>query len=210
MHQTNRNFDTEAATWDEQSTRVRLAQDIADAMQRQIPITSGMDALDLGCGTGLLSFHLQPLVRSITGIDNSPGMLDVFNAKVAAQGLTNISSQLRDLDKGDTLSGQYHLIVSSMTLHHIREFAPLFAQFYRIMAPGGFLGLADLDLDDGQFHEDSTGVFHPGFDRGALRQALIDAGFVDVAATTAAEVEKKARNGEQRRFTVLLMTGRKL
>jgi len=43
--------------------------------------------------------------------------------------------------------------------------------------PGGFLSIADLDSDDGQFHEDKTGVFHSGFDRNVMRQYFSEAGF---------------------------------
>ena len=204
-----RDFDKEAAAWDEQPARVRLAKDIAAAIVRQVTITTDMDALDFGCGTGLLTLHLQPLVRSITGADSSRGMLDIFNAKIAELQLARTRTLLCDLDKGDSLSGRYDLVTSGMTLHHIREIAPLLAQFYTVMAPGGTLCLADLDLEEGQFHADSTGVFHNGFDRTALRASFIDAGFVEVEGVTAAEIEKPARNGAMRRFSVFLMTGRK-
>lgn len=77
------------------------------------------------------------------------------------------------------------------------------------MAPGGYLCIADLDLDGGRFHEDNTGVFHFGFDREALRKTFIAAGFSNVRDVSAAEVEKPVAHGERKRFTVFLMTGRK-
>jgi ubiquinone/menaquinone biosynthesis C-methylase UbiE len=209
MDTKKRDFDKEAASWDENPARVKVAQEIATAIRRQVPITSDMDALDFGCGTGLLTFHLQPFVRSIIGVDSSQGMLDIFNAKVAAMGLAHTRSLLCDLDKGEGLSGRYDLIASSMTLHHVQRIAPLLAQFHRVMAPGGLLCLADLDSDEGQFHQDNTGVFHFGFDRKALRSSLVEAGFFDIADTTAAEIEKPASDGTTRRFSVFLMTGRK-
>ena len=204
-----RDFDKEAASWDEHPTRTKLARDIGNAIVKQVAITSDMDALDFGCGTGLLTMQLQPLVRSITGVDSSQGMLNIFNAKTAGLQLSNVTSLLCDLDKGDTLSGRYHLVVSAMTLHHIQEIASLLRQCNAVMVPGATLCLADLDLEGGRFHEDNTGVFHFGFDRAALHTMLIDAGFVDVAAVTAAEIEKPAGDGTMRRFTVFLMTARK-
>jgi cyclopropane fatty-acyl-phospholipid synthase-like methyltransferase len=169
-----------------------------------------MDVMDFGCGTGLLTIRLQPYVRSITGVDNSQGMLDIFNTKISKLKLTNIRPLVVDLDKGDTLAGNYHLIVSNMTLHHIKEIQPFFDQFYNIMAPAGYLCIADLDLDEGQFHDDKTGVFHFGFDRKAVRKYFADAGFENVHDMTAAEVVKPAYNGETRRFTVFLMIGQKI
>ncbi len=204
-----RDFDKEAASWDERPLRVKLAKDIADAILKQITLTSEMDALDFGCGTGLLTVQLQHLVHSITGMDSSQGMLDVFNTKIARLKQTNVRTLLVDLDKGDTLAGNYHLIVSNMTLHHVKKIEPLFDQFYSIMTPSGYLCIADLDLDDGQFHEDNTGVFHFGFDRTALRRTFAEAGFENIRDTSAAEVTKMTPNGEPLQFTVFLMTGQK-
>ena len=59
-----------------------------------------------------------------------------------------------------------------MTLHHIPDVARLLAEFRNVLKPGGRLCIADLDSDGGRFHEDSTGVFHPGFDRAVLVQDL--------------------------------------
>jgi ubiquinone/menaquinone biosynthesis C-methylase UbiE len=209
MNIEKRDFDKEAASWDEHPARIKLANDIANAVLNYIVLKPDMDALDFGCGTGLLTIELQPLVHSITGIDSSRGMLDIFDTKIAKLKLTNVRTQLVDLEKGDTLAGNYHLIVSSMTLHHIKEIKPLFDQFYNIITPAGYLCIADLDLDDGQFHDDNTGVFHFGFDRTTLRKTFTEAGFDNVQDLSAAQVAKPTRNGEMRQFTVFLMTGQK-
>jgi 2-polyprenyl-3-methyl-5-hydroxy-6-metoxy-1,4-benzoquinol methylase len=209
MNTEKKDFDKEAASWDEHPPRVKLAKDIADAITKQIVLTPEMDVLDFGCGTGLLTIQLLPFVRSVTGVDSSQGMLDVLSAKIAKQKLKNINTLLVDLDKGDTLEGNYDLVLSNMTLHHVREIEPLFDQFHNITAPGGHLCIADLDLDGGKFHADNTGVFHFGFAREALRKVFTGAGFDDIRDISAAEVVKTDINGETRSFSVFLMTGRK-
>jgi ubiquinone/menaquinone biosynthesis C-methylase UbiE len=209
MSTEKRDFDKEAAAWDENPARAQMARDVAQAVTRQVRLSPDMDVMDFGCGTGLLTLQLAPLVGSITGVDSSRGMLDVLAGKLARLSLTNVRMRYLDIDAGDVLDGRYGLILSSMTLHHIRRVEPLLEQFYRVLAPGGHLCLADLDPDDGQFHSDNQGVFHFGFDRADLRQAFAAAGFEDVRDTTAAEVTKPTRTGELRRFTIFLMTGRK-
>ena len=64
--------------------------------------------MDFVCGTGLLTLALQPYVRSITGVDNSQGMLDVFQAKIKEQHLNNVKANQLELDNGDVLTGSYH------------------------------------------------------------------------------------------------------
>lgn len=42
------------------------------------------DVLEIGCGTGLLSFRLAPYVRSILAIDAAEGMISALQAKLAS------------------------------------------------------------------------------------------------------------------------------
>jgi ubiquinone/menaquinone biosynthesis C-methylase UbiE len=204
-----RDFNKAAASWDMEPRRLKMAGDVANAIAGEIKLDSTMDVLDFGCGTGLLSFNLQPFVHSVMGMDSSRGMLDVFKAKIESQGLTNVKTRCLDPEKGDALDGEYHLVVSSMTLHHIKEIEPLLEQFYRVTAPGGYLCIADLDLDDGQFHESNEGVFHFGFDRATMGRAFMKAGFGDVRSRTAAETMKPAQSGGTRSFTIFLTMGKK-
>ncbi len=204
-----RDFDSAAASWDENPQRVKLAGEVAAAIERVVDITPAMDVADFGCGTGLLSFLLQPKVRSLTGIDSSPGMLDVFRKKSDRLKLANVRTQLVNLEKGDVPAGRYDLVVSNMTLHHVKEIAPLLRQLHGMLLPEGTLCITDLDPDGGMFHDDNTGVFHSGFDRQELRRAFSAAGFADIRDTTAAEIVKPDGSGGSRRFSIFLMTGRK-
>ncbi|HYA42940.1 MAG TPA: class I SAM-dependent methyltransferase [Syntrophobacteraceae bacterium] len=202
-------FDREAAFWDLDPGRVSLAEDIARAISDQGVLTPDMDLLEFGCGTGLLTLRLQPLVRSVVCVDSSMGMLGILKEKIENRSLTNITAQLMDPTKGEVLQGSYHLVVSSMTLHHVREIRPLIDQFYRIAAPRGYLCIADLDPDGGEFHGDNDTVFHCGFDRGQMRRTLMEAGFGDIRDTTAANVMKRVPSGGKKVFSVFLMIGRK-
>jgi 2-polyprenyl-3-methyl-5-hydroxy-6-metoxy-1,4-benzoquinol methylase len=201
-----RDFDQEAAKWDQVPGRVKVARDIAKSMLREITLTPDMDVLDFGCGTGLLTFALQPFVRTITGVDSSQGMLDVFKTKIREQHLNNVKADYIDLDKGDILTGAYHLIVSSMTLHHIKNITPLLKQFYSTLLPSGQLAIADLDLDDGKFHGNNDGVFHFGFNREELRLIFMEAGFRNIRTLQAAEIAKPVGDSKSRLFTIFLMT----
>ena len=145
MRAERRNFDKEAAAWDQNPGRVKLAKDVGDIILREISLTKEMDAMDFGCGTGLLTLRLQPLVRSITGIDSSGGMIEMLRMKIARQNLTNVRTLRIDPEKGDVLTGNYHLIVSNMTFHHIEKIRPVLDQFNRITAPSGYLLISDLE-----------------------------------------------------------------
>jgi ubiquinone/menaquinone biosynthesis C-methylase UbiE len=209
MNIEKRDFDKEAATWDEVPARVKLANDIVAAISEEIVLNSNMDVLDFGCGTGLLTLRLQPVVRSITGVDSSHGMINVLKAKIDKQNLSNVRTQYIDSEEGDIPGGNYNLIVSGMTLHHVKEIRSLIDRFYGIIAPSGYLCIADLDLDGGKFHDNNDGIFHFGFDRAELLRYFMNAGFGEIRDRTAAEVMKPVSDGGVRPFTVFLITGRK-
>jgi|PlaIllAssembly_1097288.scaffolds.fasta_scaffold121931_2 ubiquinone/menaquinone biosynthesis C-methylase UbiE len=202
-----RDFDKEAAGWDEHPTRVQLAQDVASAIARAVPLGPTMDVLDFGCGTGIATLQLAASVGTVTGVDSSQGMLDVLKAKIDRQGCTNVTT--RRLHPGDEVAGAYDLIVTSMTLHHVADIDAQLTQFFRALKASGWLCVADLDPEQGEFHDDNTGVFHFGFDRDALRCAFVRAGFADVHDVTATEVVKPTHKSGLRTFRVFLMTGQK-
>jgi 2-polyprenyl-3-methyl-5-hydroxy-6-metoxy-1,4-benzoquinol methylase len=201
-----RDFDSAARTWDENPARVRLAQDVGRAIRDTLRLTPDMDVLDFGCGTGLLTLGLQPYVRSITGVDSSPGMLKVLDGKISTSGLTNVRTALFDPDNAASLTGTYDLVVSSMTFHHIPEIFDLLVILNSHIRPGGRLAVADLDPDGGRFHDSNEGVHHSGFDRAILKKAMECAGFSKVRNRTAAIIHKSSPVCQDRSFTVFLMT----
>lgn len=204
-----RDFDKEAAQWDANPGRVKLSHDVADAIIREVGPSGNMDALDFGCGTGLVTLRLQPYVRTITGADSSRGMLDVLQEKVRAQGFTNVRVRFVDFEKGGRVDGTYDLVVSSMVLHHVADTAALFRQWRGLLRPGGRVCFADLDTEDGSFHGDNTGVFHLGFDREHLKNLLRETGFNDAWDITATRIVRETEGKGPREFSVFLIMARK-
>ena len=140
-----KNFDQDAAQWDEHPGKLKMAGDAAAAILREVTLTADMDVMDFGCGTGLLGLKLLPQVKSLTGVDSSQGMLAALRNKIKTLGLTNVRAQFLDLASGERPSGRYHLIVSSMTLHHVPDTAALFAEWFDLLYPGGQeAGFADV------------------------------------------------------------------
>src|SRR6186713_3172312 len=81
---TTSDFDARAATWDDDPTKIERAQAVANAIVRHVSLTGAMNAMEYGCGTGLLSFMLRPRLGRITLADVSDGMLAVAEGKIAA------------------------------------------------------------------------------------------------------------------------------
>ena len=203
-----KDFDKEAAAWDENPVRVKLANDVAETIINQVHPAGNWEALDFGCGTGLVTLRLQPFVKAITGADSSQGMLAVLEEKIRKQGVGNVRTRMVDFEHGGTVEGVFDLIFSSMTLHHVPDTAAVLKRLFGHLRPGGIISIADLDKEDGSFHPDNTGVFHYGFDRTQLKGLLEAAGFSDVHDTTAAGILRPGEKGN-REFSVFLITGKR-
>ncbi|ABK98493.1 class I SAM-dependent DNA methyltransferase [Pelobacter propionicus] len=185
-----RDFDTAAQTWDEKPQRVRLGREVAAAMAAALPLSREWDAMDFGCGTGLVTLNLSPLLGSMLGVDSSEKMVEQFNAKAAELGCSTVRAVRLDLEQGELPGGRYHLITCSMTMHHIPDIVPLLASLRSLLHPGGHVAITDLEAEDGSFHGDPVGVFHNGFEQEQFEQMLRQAGFTDISISTVTEIAK--------------------
>ena len=201
-------FNQAAPTWDENPGRQLMAQRIAGEILTHVPIDSATDVIDFGCGTGLVSLALQPHVHRIIGIDSSPGMLAVLDAKVRTLCITNVEMFCLDLSTQPAPDMHVDVIVSAMALHHIADIPVLLQALLPLLPPGGYLALADLDSEDGSFHEDKTGVYHAGIDRDWLMAQLSALGLQQLSATTAYVMERPSPDGVKR-YPIFLVSGRK-
>jgi ubiquinone/menaquinone biosynthesis C-methylase UbiE len=203
------NFDKRAKDWDSDPDKVQRARVVADAIRKAVPLKREMKALEYGCGTGLLSFALQPDLGQITLADTSQGMLDVLREKITAAGVTNMHPVRLDLASDPLPTERYDLTYSLMTLHHLHDVGNILTKFRDLLAPKGYLLAADLDMEDGSFHTDGTTDVHLGFDRVELQKRVEAAGFGNVSFSTAYEIKKKIGN-EEKTFPVFLMTAQKI
>jgi ubiquinone/menaquinone biosynthesis C-methylase UbiE len=202
------NFDESAKDWDSDPMKVERALAVAEAIRAAVPLQAGMTALEYGCGTGLVSFALQPDFVSITLADTSQGMLDVLTGKIKAAGVANMHPLRLDLSSGPLPASRFDITYSLLTLHHIPDTDTVLRQFAAILSPGGWLCIADLDSEDGTFHTDGTTDVHLGFDRALLQKKVEAAGFRDVRFSTAFN-NKKMIGKVEKVFPIFLLTARK-
>lgn len=192
-------FEDKARDWDERPVPQQISEGVFGAMKDAVAFSPEHTVMDFGAGTGLVATRIAPLVGHILAVDVSPAMLDKLAQKPELAGRVEVFCQ--DI-LHEPLDRRADLIVSAMAAHHVQDTRALLRTLFAHLAPGGRLALADLDAEDGTFHEAGTeGVFHAGFDRAALADLAREAGFSDLHFVTACEVER-----EGRRYPVFLLT----
>lgn len=217
-------FDKQAVEWDDNPGRVENARKIAVAIRQSVPLDKTMRALEFGCGTGLISRELFPMlgpersergsdadaagqrpegVATILAIDLSPGMIAQLQKRIAEAGLQNITAKCLDIFKSPP-AGPFDLIFSGMALHHVPDTDALLKALTGLLAPGGFIALADLDTEDETFHGEDAGPVHHGFDRKEMIHKIRTCGVVEITTITVNSLHKNGRD-----YPVFLLTARK-
>ena len=202
-------FDEAAAQWDNNPGRVNLARAVGEAIGRAVPFQPDWRALDYGAGTGLLTLNLQPRVAAMVALDSSTAMLEKLTQKLAAAAITNVQTRHWDLEAKPFPDTGFDLVVSSMTLHHLRSVPLVLNRLAEVLNPGGGLAVADLDSEDGSFHGQADDVFHHGFERGQIAEWLTNAGLRWVSVSDAHTMSKPSPTGEVRSYGIFLAVGQK-
>ncbi len=193
-------FSEKAQDWDAQTPVQKISSAVGATLKQQVALHPEMEVMDFGAGTGLISSHVAPQVAQIVAVDVSAAMLEKLQEKPELQGKVEAVCQ-NILDQ--PLKRSFDLIMSAMALHHVEDTAQLFRCFADHLKPGGQVALADLDTEDGTFHQQGNdGVFHFGFDRDHLQKLLTASGFTEVTFQTPHVVKREDSDREYPLFFV--------
>ncbi|MDO4783743.1 MAG: class I SAM-dependent methyltransferase [Propionibacteriaceae bacterium] len=200
-------FDDLAESWDEDPGRVERARAIAAGIRGRCELSAQTAVLEVGAGTGAIGRALARDAGSVVLLDPSAGMARVARRRADEDGLTRVRVVHGGLDE---VAGEiYDLLIAAMVLHHMDDTGEALGRFADLLSDGGQLAIADLDTDtNGQYHGEAFAGHH-GFDRDELGRALSRAGFCDLEWSSACQVTKTVADGQERVFSVFLVTARK-
>jgi SAM-dependent methyltransferase len=95
-------------------------------------------SLEVGAGTGYFSLNLlrAGIVREATCTDISPGMVRALTANAERLGLT-VKGLRADAESLPFADESFDLVLGHAVLHHLPDLARAFAEFHRVLKPGG-------------------------------------------------------------------------
>ena len=102
------------------------------------------DALEIGSGTGYFSLNLmqQGLIGRLTATDISPGMLSQLASTAAGLGLDDVTTVVTEAETLPFDDESFDLVLGHAVLHHIPDLDRAFAEFKRVLRPGGSIVFA--------------------------------------------------------------------
>ncbi|EXJ67412.1 uncharacterized protein A1O5_09425 [Cladophialophora psammophila CBS 110553] len=217
----NERFNAEAASWDRNPFVHKASKHAADAIiprfpaLRSPPGPDGLDVLEIGCGTGLLSLILAPYVKRLAAVDAAEGMIDVLKTKLEGPGtpqnIVPVAVLLEDPEdrqlppadekEPDGKRLKFDLITSHLVLHHIPDLKTVLTTMLGCLKEGGSVALTDFENtgpESKRFHAKSRmgGVERHGIHRDTMAALMNEVGFVNVRVETAWTMDKSVEKFE--------------
>jgi len=107
----------------------------------------GMAVLDCGCGPGTMTVEIAELVRPgrVTGIDIGGEQLAVGREIAKELGLANLRLIEGSVYELPFCDGELDAVFAHALLYHVKEPERALREMYRVLKPGGVIGIRDLD-----------------------------------------------------------------
>lgn len=97
-------------------------------------------ALDLGCGSGVFTFHLARACGAVTAVDGSPEMIRLCREKSVAESVTNLSFVNCDIaHAAKEIPQKFDLILCSSVMEYLDDVNGTLQTISGLLNPGGIL-----------------------------------------------------------------------
>jgi len=117
---------------------------VEDQLQANGQSLAGLRVLDIGCGGGLFSEALAEQGAQVTGIDPSPGVIDVARLHMQESAL-EIDYQSRTAEDLAASGAQFDIVCAMEVLEHVVDMPRFVATAAQMVKPGGWFFAATLN-----------------------------------------------------------------
>ncbi len=136
-------YDAWAGTYDLDRN---LTRDLDAEVVRRVGLAvTGLDVLEIGCGTGKNTTWLAVQARSVIALDFSPAMLARARTRVPAGPVTFVRHDVRE--PWPVADDAVDVVVGNLVLEHVRDLTPVYGEAARVLRRDGQLFLCELHPD---------------------------------------------------------------
>lgn len=123
---------------------------VAAALVSWAGVSDADQVVELGAGTGEIGLHLAHLPLRYVGLDNSPGMLDIFRSKAGEHSPELI---VADCDETWPVADGSAAVVFASRVIHLLQPDHIVRETLRVARPGGYLMLGRVQREPGSIKD---------------------------------------------------------
>ena len=129
-----------------------------DLLLKETSASAADDSLDVACGAGVVACHFASVVRSATGIDITPAMIEKARARQQEARLANVQWNLGDVKSLPYPDASFSIVTARYAFHHMPEPGLVLREMVRVCRPGGVVTVCDICVSEdprkaGRFNE---------------------------------------------------------
>lgn len=165
-----------AEGWDSNSDVITYSNKAFKSLSQVVDFHN-LRVLDFGCGTGLLSEKISPLVKEVVALDTSKKMISVLNAKNLSNVTTICEELSQNLVKENNLFVEkFDLVLASSVCGFLPDFEKTLELIHSLLKPNGIF----IQWDWLSTNEDDNF----GFTKESIKSAYSKAGLVPMHINT--------------------------
>ncbi len=172
-------FETMANRYDT-AERIQIAKVASDAIREYLVDADDKNAIDFGCGTGLVGINLLDDFKSVLFLDTSQNMVNQIKQKIADFNIRNADTLCFDFEKEGRTDLHADYIFMTQVLLHISDVELILSKLYDVLNVGGHLQIVDFNKNE----EVVSDMVHNGFEQEKLIDLMTKIGYRDIRSKT--------------------------
>jgi ubiquinone/menaquinone biosynthesis C-methylase UbiE len=168
-------FEMIATTYDTPE-RIEIAKVSSEAIRHYLVNSKSKNAIDFGCGTGLVGLNLLNEFKSVLFLDTSQNMINQIKQKLTDHQIQNGETLCFDLEKEKLTGVQVEYIFMAQVLLHIHDVELILSRLFDVLHEGGHLLIVDFNKNEKVVSD----IVHNGFNPEELVDMMTQIGYRDI------------------------------
>ncbi|RAV19448.1 class I SAM-dependent methyltransferase [Paenibacillus contaminans] len=160
--------------------RIEIAKVSSGAIRDYLVDAKSKNAIDFGCGTGLVGINLLNDFHSVLFMDTSQNMINQIKQKISDFNIQNADTLCFDFEKEGLSDLQVDYIFMAQVLLHIHDVESVLSRLFDVLNEGGHLLIVDFDKNENVVSD----LVHNGFIQAELTDMMTQIGYRDIQSKT--------------------------